>query len=117
MGFEQNVAAVLLVDLSAHSFLQVRLFVAVGIFRGELYLLAHHEFALCHARISAAEEGAVFHRQAIERIGSLYVEHLRLIVVVKSLQREVVLCNLFQHVADAALCPGGGSHEHEANGD
>ena len=40
-----------------------------------------------------------------------------LALVVQGLQREVVLCNLFQHVADAALCLGGGGDEHEANGD
>ena len=115
--FEQYVATVLFIHFSAHRLLNLRLLVAVGILGRKLYLLAHHEFALRHTRISASEERTVFHRQSVEGIFSLYVEYVSLVIVLQSFQSEIILGYLLQHIVNAVVCRGCESHKYETNGD
>ena len=85
-------------ELIAYRLLHLRLLVACGILCWKVYLLAYHEFALCHARVALGKERTILYRRAANAVGCLNVEHVGLIVVNKRLQGEVVGCHLLKHI-------------------
>ena len=111
---QQYVATLLGEQLVAYGLLHLRLLAAGGILRREVYLLAHHKFALGNAGVALREERAVLYRRTAEGVRGFYVEHIGAHVMRRRLQDEVVSSYLLEHVANGV--GEGGATRAECHG-